>query len=572
MMENKESKFYKIFLEGKRPLLWIIFVILFAYGVTLFSNIVYLDDNILVVDQYQFNKSLLNIPQAFNEDIFRTPQGGGTFYRPIERITFILDAQFGEGALIFMSHLGNIILHILAICLLFLFLIKLKIKKEIAFLFSLIFAVHPLTAQTVAFISGRNDSLLALFVFPTFIFLIDYLETKKEKYFIWHLVFLALALFTKETAAVLPIICSIYLLIFIGWKEIIKDYKTYLKIVTLWLGVGFTWFLIRGLVLHAVIGNANYNIPFSIWKNVPSLIPAIGKVFLPFNLSVFTVMKDMTMVYGLISLIILTGWFILSEKRNLKLIIFGFLWFIIFIFLTLIQPIDAPTTFSENRIYIPMFGFIFVILGLGRIKLPDSIKEKIYSKKTILFISILIILIFSSVTIYRNQYYKNQFNFWNNAVITSPSFAFSHNNLGAMYFLDGDMINAEKEFKIALELNPEEPMAHNNLGLIYVNKGMPEEAEIEYKKEIENNHYYDNVYFNLGLLYFNQKRNDDAVASWKKTLEINPNHTDAVKALFGYYYDKKNYGESAPYANSLYLMGFTLPPDVLRNIELSIIR
>ena len=39
-----------------------------------------------------------------------------------------------------------------------------------------------------------------------------------------------------------------------------------------------------------------------------------------------------------------------------------------------------------------------------------------------------------------------------------------------MYYLDKDMENAEKEFKIALELNPNEKMAHNNLGLIYANQ------------------------------------------------------------------------------------------------------
>ena len=571
-MENKEGKFYKIFLEGKRPFLWIIFVVLFAYGMTLFSNIVYLDDNVLVVDQYQFNKSLLNIPQAFNEDIFRRPQGGGTFYRPIERITFILDAQLGEKAIIFMSHLGNIVLHILAICFLFLFLIKLKIKKEIAFLFSLIFAVHPLTAQTVAFISGRNDSLLAIFVFPSFIFFIDYLETKIKKYFIWHLIFLALALFTKETAAILPIIFSIYLLIFVGWKNIIENYKTYFKIVISWLGVGLTWFLIRGLVLGAMVGNASYNIPLSIWKNIPSLIPAIGKVFLPFSLSVFPVVKDMTMVYGLISLALLTVWFILSEKRNLKMIIFGFSWFFIFILLTLIKPLGTVPEFSENRIYIPMFGFIFVILGLGRIKFPISIKEKIYSKKAILIVSILIILIFSFVTIYRNQYYKNQFNFWDNAVETSPSFAFNHNNLGAMYYLKGDIINAEKEFKKAILLNPNEPMAHNNLGLVYTEKGFFIGAEEEYKKELEVNPNYENAFFNLGLLYQQEQRYDEAVINWKNTLMVNPNYVDAIKALFTYYYEKKDYGELIIYGSKLYSMGFNLPPEILKIIQLSTIR
>jgi len=568
-----ENKFNKIFLEDKRPFLWIIFIVLFVYGVTLFSGIIYLDDNVLVTGQYQFNKSLLNIPRAFSEDIFQTPVGGGTFYRPIERITFILDAQLGEGAIIFMSHFSNVLLHILAIYFLYLFLVKLKIKKEIAFLFSLIFAVHPLTAQTVAFISGRNDSLLAVFVFPAFIFLIDYLDTKDKKYFIWHLLFLALALFTKETAAVLPIISAFYILIFIGWKEIIKDYKTYLNIGLGWLSVGLTWFLIRGLVLHAAVGNAPYNIPLSIYNNLPSLIPAIGKVFLPFNLSVFPVVRDMTMVYGIVSIVLLSIWFILSKKRNMKMIVFGFSWFFIFIVLTLIKPLNTVPEFSENRIYIPMFGFIFVILGLGLIKIPSFINKLNFNwRKIILFISLVIILIFGVVTIYRNKYYENKLNFWKNATETSPSFAFNHNNLGAMFYLDRDMYNAEKEFKIALMLNPKEPMSHNNLGLVYSNKGLEKEAEEEYKKEIEINPTYENAYLNLGLLYFKQGNIDEAINNWKTILTINPNNVDALKSLTLYYYEEKNLGEAAIYGGRLYSMGVELPADLLRIIQLSSIR
>ena len=164
-----------------------------------------------------------------------------------------------------------------------------------------------------------------------------------------------------------------------------------------------------------------------------------------------------------------------------------------------------------------------MILGLGWIKLPLFLKEKINYKKIIVFISLLIILIFSSVTIYRNQYYKDKLSFWKNATETSPNFAFNHNNLGAMYYLDKNIEEAEKEFKKALELNPEEKMAHNNLGLVYVNKGQLQDAEDEYKKELEINPYYDNAYYNLGLLYWGEKRYDEAKKSWKKILEINPN-------------------------------------------------
>ena len=535
MINERENKFSKIFLESWHPFFWITFLILLVYSATLFYNIVYLDDNVLVTGQYQFNQNLSNIPQAFQEDIFRTPHNDGSFYRPLERLTFIFDAQWGEQSVVFVSHFSNVLLHILAMCLFFVFLLKFNIRKVWALLFVLVFSIHPLSAQTVAFISGRNDSLLAIFIFPALIFFLYFLQNQKNKYFLGHLFFFALALLIKETATILPILCAFYVLIFIGWRKIIENYKTYLNLIIGWIGIVIFWFLVRLLVLHNFIGNSDYNIFFSIYKNLPSLIPSIGKIFLPFNLSVFPVIKDMTFSYGLITLILLGFWFFFSEKKKLKLIIFGFSWFFLFILLTLIQPINTDTNFSENRIYLPMFGFVFIILGLGIIKIPTILKEKINyelnKKKIILFIGLLIILIFSLITIYRNQYYKNGLNFWKNAAETSPSYAFNHNNLGAMEYLAGDMKNAEKEYKIALELNPTEPMAHNNLGLVYVNENKLAEAEAEYKKEIEINPNYDNVYYNLGLLYWNEKRYDEAISNWKKTLEINPNYSVAPKIL-----------------------------------------
>ena len=68
----------------------------------------------------------------------------------------------------------------------------------------------------------------------------------------------------------------------------------YLRLGFYWVGIVSFWFLIRMSVLHNFVGNADYNVFLSIYKNLPSLISAIGKIFLPFNLSVFPVMSDMT--------------------------------------------------------------------------------------------------------------------------------------------------------------------------------------------------------------------------------------------------------------------------------------
>jgi tetratricopeptide (TPR) repeat protein len=551
----------------EHPFFWIILVILIVYAGTLFYDIVYLDDNVLVVEHYPFNKSMANMPQAFQEDIFRSPIGAGSFYRPIERLTFILDAQFGKGSIIFMSHLSNLFLHILSICLLFILLLKLRVNSKAAFLLSLIFGVHPLTAQTVAFIAGRNDSLLAIFIFPALIFFLKYLETLKRKYFFWHLIFFMLALFTKETAAVLPFVCGAYVFIFINFRKLIANVRPNLYLLAGWGSALVFWFLVRREVLHNFIGNANYHIALSIYKNLPALIPALGKIIFPFELSVFPVMKDMSLAYGLAALAFLAIWFALAKNKNYRLIAFGTLWFFLFIILTLVKSIDSMPEFSENRIYLPMFGFIFIILGLGTprfLETPGKIESNSQDirKKIMLVAGMLLIVIFSSVTMYRNQYYKDKISFWRNAVETSPSFAFNHNNLGAMNYLDKKFDEAEAEFRKALEINPKERMAHNNLGLIYLNRKEFEKAEEEFNKELEINPYYDNAYANKGLLYYKMGKTDEALNAWKKALEMNPIHTESLYNLFAYYYQKQDKENAVLWASVARKRGIPLLPEM----------
>jgi len=563
---NWKNQYQRIFLDSWHPFLWIASLIFLVYSATLFFNIVYLDDNVLVVEHYFFNKDIGNIPAALGEDIFRTPHQGGTFYRPILRLTFMLDAQLGRNAIIFMSHLSNLMLHILAACLLLILLIKLKIKKETAFWLSVIFGIHPLTAQTVAFISGRNDSLLAVFVFPALWFFVDFSQTYGKKNYFWHLFFLALALLTKETAVMVPMLCAAYAIIFIGRKKIIADCKYYSYLLAGWISLFLSWLLIRKGVLNNFIGNADYHIPLSVYKNLPALIPAVGKIFLPFDLSVFPVLRDMTMVYGIAALILLLAWFILSRNKNYRLIVFGVTWFFLFILLTLIKPQDTTPDFSENRIYLPMLGFIFIFLGMGRVKFLNFLNKKI-----ILALSLLLIIIFSSITICRNKYYKNKINFWKNAAATSPSFAFNHNNLGAMYYLDDNFDEAEVEFRKALELNPNEQMAHNNLGLIQMKKEKWEEAEAEFKKELAINPYYDAAHFNLGLLYYQMGRKEETEAFWQKTLEINPNYGEAWRNLAILFYEKKDIAKAAEFAKNAHVRGAQLPPELMKLLEASVV-
>ncbi len=561
---------HKNFLKNVLEKSWIFYiflgVIIFTiYLPTLFYGITYADDQVLVVGNYEFNQDPSNTRQAFVEDIYRTPAHGGYYYRPILRLSFMLDAQFGKDNVVFVSHLSNIIFHIFAIWLFFYFLLLFDIHKKTAFLLSLLFAVHPLAVHTVAWIPGRNDSLLAIFVLTTFIFFIKYLNTKNVTYSVYSIIALFLALLTKETAVILPIMLSVYILTFETFKDILKKYKTYLLLIFGWTAVLILYFWLRQNALSSMIGNANYNIMSVIFNNLPSLIPAIGKIFLPFNLSVFPILQDMKIIYGIISIIFLTILGIFSKNRNLKFMAFGIIWFLVFVVLTLIKSVTAIPEFSENRLYIPMLGFAFILVGIGTI---NGLKN--YTKRGLAtfdfvknFSLFMVIVAFIFLTVHHIKNYQNNLAFWSNAVQTSPSHAFNHSNLGITHYLNGSLESAKKELQIALKINPREKFVHNFLGLIYLNENRTDEAVVEFNNEINLNPLYPGTYLNLGMTYYKKGDLENAKKYWLEAFSNNPIYANGeFYTMVNLYYNYSEKKTSIEYINNMRNEGLSIPVKV----------
>ncbi len=515
----------KIFISPWRPLLIIMVIGVLLYLPTLFCDYHYLDDNVLIKDNFYKIQNLSYIPQAFLEGAFLDSYGAELYYRPLLTISFIIDAQFGQNSLFFF-HLTDIILHLITACLIYLILIKLKLNKKLAFLFTLLFTVHPINLQAIAWLPGRNDPLLAVFVMAGFLFFLNWLESNKYKWYWWFLGFYAISLFTKETAIVFPFLCLAYL--FLVKREKLFT-KKYWLIGIPYIVITIPWLFLRSTIIDSPMSE-NYNVWQSLSENIPAIIPYIGKIIFPFNLSVFPYLADMPMIYGLIAIAGIITLLIYTKNTNWRYVIFGFTWFLLFLLPSFVRPLSSLADFSEHRVYTSLLGFILILWQI-RIPLPKNIN---WQKVGVIF-SLIIIVIFSTLNITHAKNYKNKITFWSDAVINSPSSSFNRNNLGAMYYLDGEYEKALRQWEKTLELNPNEPLTHNNIGLIYEKLGQYTEAEQAYFAELQINPYYDITHFNLGLLYARINKGDKAAEYWHKTIELNPNYFDAYLNLAQYY-------------------------------------
>ena len=514
-------------LKAWYPYILIIIVGFMLYFPTLFFKFTYLDDNPLILDNQIFLKNLSNILVAFKEGLFAIHPSAAIYYRPILTISFMLDAQL-SGVNPIIYHFSNIIFHLIASSLVYLFLCRLGYKKELSFIFALIFTIHPVLTQAVAWIPGRNDVLLTIFVLSSFIFLINFLNKGRWYQALLHLLFFTLAFFTKESALVLILMGAIYL-------GLIKPGKvTASNLIILgtgWSLIWFGWFLLRKFA-------SLYSIELSfilklIIINSPAIIIYIGKLLLPFNLSVLPIIQDSTKIYGFLTIIILIIFLYRTKEKRYNFIIFGLAWFLLFLLPSFIRPnTKVVADFIEHRVYLPMVGFIILLLE------TDFIKNLNIKKRINQLIIILILLILSLITLSHSENFRNGLNFWQNAVKHSPHSALAHVGLGDMYCLDGLLDKAEAELRTSLALTSQLTGAHDRLGFIYMAKNMPKEAEEEYKKELKINPFSDRSYYNLGVIYDKQGNFKEAEKLWKKTLEINPNYDKACFNLSCLYYEQ----------------------------------
>jgi len=175
-------------LKSWRPYFIIFLVGFLLYGQTLFFSYTYYDDNELTLERTAFLQDFRNIPQIFSTDVFLSAAGDKFYYRPLLNLSFMADAHLG-GEVPFFYHFSNILIHIIAVFLLFYFLKKIIKKDSLAFFFSLIFLVHPVLTQAVAWIPGRNDSLLAVFVLAAFITFLNFLENPRLRSYLLYLLF-----------------------------------------------------------------------------------------------------------------------------------------------------------------------------------------------------------------------------------------------------------------------------------------------------------------------------------------------------------------------------------------------
>ncbi|MCR4662821.1 MAG: hypothetical protein K5622_02895 [Endomicrobiaceae bacterium] len=138
-------------------------------------------------------------------------------YRPVFVFSFYIDSKISSGKVnLKVNHITSLLLHLFCVLIFFCFLVSYcNFKLYLALMGALFFSVNIFSVWSAVWLSGRCDLLLFFFAFLAFILFIKSNETEnaivKNIFLILHFILFFLALLSKETAVVLPVVCLIFL-------------------------------------------------------------------------------------------------------------------------------------------------------------------------------------------------------------------------------------------------------------------------------------------------------------------------------------------------------------------------
>ncbi len=492
------------------------------------------DSHIIIANNSIKDLSWKNVKEMFTRSYIGT-------YIPLTMLSFAIEYRFFK-LNPFATHTINLVFHLLNTILVFWLVYVLSNNLSLSFLVSLLFGIHPLHVESVAWATERKDMLYSFFYLGSLIFYLYHQAKQKTFFYFSSIIFFVLSLLSKPMAVTLPVVLIIFDFYF-EKKFSIKQILPKLP------------FIIPAIFLSIVSihfqGSAR--IPFiSYFKHIfvfcYNLLFYLYKIILPINLIAFypypkNFEKTIPLIF-FISPLIIAGliYLIVKIQKFTPRIVFGFLFFIITILpVGQLIPLVSPAIAADRYTYIPSIGLFFIagifIDWLYNKKLKDSINMKFIFH----LILSLIFLLFGIISFNRCKVWKDSITLWTDVLKKFPDSAIAFNNRGNAYKLIGQYEKAIEDFNKAIETDPELELAYFNRGTVYEHLGEYNEAIADFTNALNIQPDFAMGYVDRGAIYCRIGEYDKAYNDLTSALQLKPDLGEAYYNLGVLCFNLKNY-------------------------------
>jgi hypothetical protein len=291
------------------------------------------------------------------------------------------------------------------------------------------------------------------------------------------------------------------------------------------------------------------------FHRLPVIIQYTGKIFLPFNLSVFPTQEDTVYYFGFIAIAILAIVLYLNKERKRNIILSGLGIYLLLLLPALFVPNTLNDQTFEHRLYLPMAGMLLVLSQSA------FIKNK-YSDKNLVIGGVVVSLLLAILNFQHQKNFADPLAFWTQAATTSPNSAYANMMLGAR---EDNLQDSYALFRKAYRLNPKEKYLNFYYGVMLQKEDSVKESEKYLLAEKNTSGYYECDFY-LARVAMERKDMNTAIAELQAYLTKDVKNKIANQNLLLLYIDTRQKESAIAQARHMQQLGLDVPATVLAQL------
>ncbi len=459
------------------------------------------DDRELLLE----NESVKGLSAGHLQSMFSRSYAGFGGYTPLVFVSYALEYQvFGLNPRIF--HIDNLLLHILNTVLIYVLIVLIGRNNWVGFIAALLFGVHPLHVEAVAWIQGRKDLLFSLFFLAASISYLLFLRRKDRRtvFYVLSLVFFSCSLFSKVTAVAFPLV------VFLLESHVLQslDRRTFRRSVP-FFALAAIFLLMAFLTMRSsAYGIPTAKVPLTYLQNLGLFFYAfvfyISKIFLPIRLMARypanIAQYPLDLLLNVAVFAVAGAFLYLVYRRNKESVRFGVAFFILTLMPTL--PFHfAGQPYADRYAYLPLAGLLLIISTVILEPRPDprpARRSVLYAKTGCL---IILVILLGARTQALSRVWRDSTSLWTHVLHFDPRSAIAYLNRSQAYIDAGELDKALADLDVGRGLDPKNPKIYLNRGVIHFMKGEFDAAIVEFDRSLDVSPRFAVGYFNRALTW-----------------------------------------------------------------------
>src|SRR5436190_989755 len=525
---------------------WVVFGQTLGHDFVNFDDHVYVYENPLVVR----GLSTEGIIGAFTHTHARN-------WHPLTTLSHMLDCQL-YGLKAGGHHLTNVILHTISVLLLFLVLKQMTGALWRSAFVAVLFAIHPLHVESVAWIADRKAVLSAVFFRLSLAAYARYARAPSAARYLLLTLLFAVGLMSKPMLVTLPFV----LLLLDYWPlNRVRDRWSEVRGRRTNSQIRGHWSVVSGLIIEKIplliLSATSCIITFVIQKRATGALPPlpllwrvdnalasymiyIWQTLWPIRLAVFyphpnNMLPVWEVVIAIGLLLAMTAAAIVFRGKRPYLFT-GWLWYLVMLVPVIGFVQVGEQGHADRYTYLPHVGLFLLAVW----SIADVTASRRSTLRFAIATAVVIIVGLACAAFVQTSYWRNSETLWTHALAITSENDFAHNNIAYLLVDRGEQDDAISHFEAAARIRSRKTDRHYNVGSAFVEmnladalarKGESDEALVHYEQAIKLEPNYADAYYNRGNVLFAKGRIDEAIADWEKSLLIQPNDADVHTCL-----------------------------------------